>query len=52
MGKESFVVVVRLMADVAEDVQLDRCTNVTVNNGPEKGKKGTICLCSEDFCNN
>ena len=33
--------------------KLGGCTNTTITgDGPMKGHKYTICLCSEDFCNN
>ena len=30
----------------------DECAEHTVTRGREKGKKLTLCFCSEDLCNN
>ena len=32
--------------------ELDKCIETTGTDGPIRGQKGTVCVCSQDFCNN
>ena len=31
--------------------ELDKCIETTGTDGPIRGQKGTVCTCSQDFCN-